>query len=81
MEKLRTSSDSKHSLQATAQPDSLLSLHRKALEELSADDFEASLTTLKRTEELLEVFTTQGAVVDQDLVLCTLNNIACCYQK
>lgn len=79
MEKLRSSS--KQSLQGTEQPDSLLSLHRKAFQELSTDNYEAALATLKRTEELLEVFTTQGAPVDQDLVLCTLNNIACCYQK
>ena len=79
MEKLRNSS--KQSLQTTEQPDTLLSLHRKAVQELSADNHEAALSTLKRTEELLEAFTTQGAPVDQDLVLCTLNNIACCYQK
>lgn len=81
MEKSRSSGDSRRFQLTAEQPDSLLSLHHKAVEELSNDNYEAALTTLKRTEEVLEVYTTQGLQVDQDLVLCTLNNIAVCHQK
>lgn len=64
-----------------ALPEGLLKLHRQALAQLASQDPATALEPLKRSEELLETLTTQGVLVDQDLVLCTLNNLACCYQR
>lgn len=64
-----------------ALPEGLLKLHRQALVLLTSQDPATALEPLKRSEELLETLTTQGVLVDQDLVLCTLNNLACCYQR
>lgn len=62
-------------------PETLVKLHRQTVVQLASPDPVSALEPLKLCEELLEKLTTQGALVDQDLVLCTLNNLACCYQR
>ena len=62
-------------------PEGLVKLHRQSLLQLASADPATALDPLKRSEELLETLTTQGISVDQDFVLCTLNNLACCYQR
>ena len=62
-------------------PSFLQSLESQALVFIQNNDLTAALSTLKRSEEVIESITTQGGVVSSDVIISTLHNIAYCYQE
>ena len=52
-----------------------------ALTHMEKEDFEAALSYLSKSEELLEAVAMQGGAIDPDYILLTLHNTACCHQR
>lgn len=56
-------------------------LESAALTHFSTSNLQSVLSTLKKSEELLEQQSTRGQIPDRDAVLSVLTNLACCYQR
>jgi len=61
--------------------DFLTRLEATAQDSIAEENYIGALNALKKSEELLEQMSTQGRAPDKDMVLCMLNNTACCYQR
>ena len=61
--------------------DILGKLEAAALEAIADENYQGAVAALKQSEEILEQMSTQGKAPDRDMVICMLNNTACCYQK
>ena len=44
-------------------------------------DYRNALEALSHSEELLDAVSSQGGLVDSKFIVCTLHNIAVCYDK
>ena len=59
----------------------MLEYLKEGLNYLEVENYTEAINLFKESEDLLEKITTQGGVVDQDLVLLTLHNTAAAFQQ
>lgn len=62
-------------------PSILYSLENQALVQIQNNDLNGALSSLKRSEEIMESISTQGGIVSSEYIIGTLHNIAFCYQE
>jgi len=54
-------------------------INEACLEQLKQDDSETALEQLKKAEQVLEDYTSDGKEVDRNMIIIVLYNQACCY--
>jgi len=59
----------------------LNSLESNAIQKINESNFEKAIKILRKTEDMLEIMTTEGSLVVSEKVLAVLHNLASCYQS